>query len=455
MKIALLFVALLAAPLGGARAQGPAPLAELLAEARQRNPEIQAARRMAEAAAARIPRAGALPDPMLSLGMMNLPAGTLDPRDEMMAMGTVEVGQRLPAPGTRAAREAIARAAHESAGLEAEETEREVLARLKGAYYEALFLERARDVLTRNRALLVDLAEVTRARFAVGRAPQQDVLRTQTEITRLDEQLAGLDARRTAALAELNAVLQRPPTAPLTPVYPESVLALARAAPTRAAFTAAALDAGLGDGFPSLAELQARAVQERPMLRAHESRIAESRATVALAGRERIPDVDLMLGYGARWGRMDMLSAMVSLPLPLFAARKQRQAVIEAEHLLAANELRHHQMVSEIQADVTTRYAALVRTREQTLLLSDGVIPQARATVESAVAAYQAGRVEFVSLLDAQAALFRHEIELARQLADFGRELAALELAAGVHLGWEGETPEATGSEAKNQEQGR
>jgi outer membrane protein, heavy metal efflux system len=140
-----------------------------------------------------------------------------------------------------------------------------------------------------------------------------------------------------------------------------------------------------------------------------------------------------MLGYGARPDRSDMLSAMVSVPLPVFAGRKQRQAVVEAEHELAAEEVRHHQMVAEIQADVATRYAALLRTREQILLLGEGVIPQARAAIESAAAGYQAGSVEFASLILAQATLFRNEIELARRMADFGRELA-LERAAGIEL---------------------
>ncbi len=170
------------------------------------------------------------------------------------------------------------------------------------------------------------------------------------------------------------------------------------------------------------------------MLQAHVHRIAAAREGVRLAERERFPDIDVMLGYGTRWGRSDMLTATVSVPLPIFAARKQRQAVIEAEHELAADELRHHQMVNEIQSAVAAQYAALVRTREQILLLSEGVIPQARATIESATAAYQAGRVEFISLLEAQATLFRNEIELARQLADFGRSLAALERAAGVQI---------------------
>lgn len=420
-------------PAGG-HAQEPTSLAELVAEVRARNPEIAAAQRRAEAAAARVPQAGALEDPMVSAGLMNVPVAGFDLAGEAMTMGQVQIAQRLPAPGTRGAREAIAKRSHEAAESRVAEVEQGIVQRLKDAYYELLFVDRALDVLDRNRALVVDLAEVATARFAVGRTPQQDVLRAQTEVTRLEEQIAGSRARRTAAIAEINALLQRPISAPIEPLYPEGVRALAVAPPVPGAFTAAALDEGLGGGLPSLRELQEQAVLQRPMLLAHVQEIGAARERVRLAERERFPDVEVMLGYGTRLDRDDMLTAMVSAPVPIFAARKQRQAVIEAERELAAEELGHHQMVAEIQADVATRYEALVRTREQILLLSEGVIPQARATIESATAAYQAGRVEFVSLLDAQATLFRNEIELARRMADFGRELAALERAAGVEL---------------------
>lgn len=415
-------------------AQERASLAELLEEARSRNPELAAAERLAEAAAARVPQAGALPDPMLSVGLMNVPIDGFSLRHDGMTMGSIQLGQRLPAPGTRGTREAIATERYEAAERDADEVAQAVLTRLKQAYFELLFVDRAVDVLTRNRALLVDLAEVATARFAVGRTPQQDVLRAQTEVTRLEEQLAGVDARRVAALAEINAILIRPATAPIVPEYPEPVRALALAAPASGAFTAAALDAGLGEGLPSLAELQEQAVRTRPMLLAHVHRIEAARDAVRLAERERFPDIDVMLGYGTRWDRSDMISATVSVPLPVFAGRKQNQAVAEAERELAAEELGHHRMVAELQAEVAARYAALVRTREQILLLTEGVIPQARATIESATAAYQAGSVEFASLLEAQATLFRNEIELARRMADFGRELAALERAAGVEL---------------------
>jgi outer membrane protein, heavy metal efflux system len=435
-----LFVVLLALPAAAAARQAPAePLAGLIAEVRAANPQLQAARRMVDAAAARVPQAGALPDPVVSAGVMNV--AVRDPaigRDEM-AMASFQVAQMLPPPGARAAREAAAVAGLAAAQAEAAHVELTVVTRLKAAYYEAYFIAQAVDVLRRNRELLENFAAIAASRFAVGAAPQQDVLRAHTEVSRIDEQLAGLEARRAAVTAEANALLARPALQPLTPVYPAGTNRLARTLPARGAFTAAALDAALGEGLPTLAELQEVAWQLQPALQSHGFRVEQARAGVRLAQRERFPDVEVMLGYGTPGGAgMDRFTAMVSVPVPVFARRKQRQLVVEAAAELAAAELEHHGMMNEAAAEVAARYAEVVRIREQIVLLSEGVVPQARATIESAAVAYQAGRVEFVSLLDAQAALFRNEIELARQLADFGRALAELERATGRELKLEG-----------------
>lgn len=411
-----------------------ASMDELVALARERNPEIQAARRRAEAARARVPQAGALPDPSLFGGLMYAPVPDLALAAEAMTMFSLQVSQRIPVPGSRGLREEVAEAFHRAALREVEQTEIGVIARLKAAYHELVFTHETEAVLRRNRALLEDLAAVAGGRLAVGRVPQQDVLRAQTEVTRIDGQFVALEDRRTAALSEINAILNRDPLKAVIPEYPAAVRRVAVASPPPGAFSTASLEGGLGPDLPTLEQLQAEAVGAHPGLLAHVQRIQAMRSTRALAIRERWPDLSWMVAYNPRVGRQDMVSVGLSVDLPLFRGRKQDQAVVEAEELLADHELRHDQMVAEIRAEVTRRYSALVRTRERILLLADGVIPQARATVESATGAYQTGRVEFAGLLEAQATLFRNEIELTRLLADFGQALAELEAAVGSEI---------------------
>jgi outer membrane protein, heavy metal efflux system len=97
-------------------------------------------------------------------------------------------------------------------------------------------------------------------------------------------------------------------------------------------------------------------------------------------------------------------------------------------------ELEGENTLREIRREVADAHADLVRGRERIILLEEAVIPQARATVESAQAAYGAGEGDFTTLMQAQAVLFRHEIERAHLAAEVGRQMARLERAMGTEL---------------------
>jgi outer membrane protein, heavy metal efflux system len=433
-RITVIAAALLLAPLSAhTQETAPASLGELIAEARRASPDIAAARMGVEAATARVPQAGALPDPMLSLGIQNVPVPELDLGMEGMTMGMVQLGQRFPAAGVRSARTTQAEALRLAAEQRLAATTLSVEARVKRAYYSVWFADRSLGVLDRNRALLEDLAHVASTRYAVGRVPQADVLRAQTEITRLDEQRAGVEATRSGALAELNEVLRRPAGTVVAAELPPGVQALASARPEAGLFAAAALDRDAVPGIPPLAALLERAVA-RPAVAVARAEEEAAAAAAEVSRREVLPDVEVMLGYAARRDRPSLATAMVSVPLPLWAGRKQRPRVLEAEAVEARAGAQVDAELEAARAAITARHAELARSREQVTLLADGVIPQAEATLESSLAAYQAGRLEFISLLEAQAALYRYEIELARRLADLGQALAALEEAVGAEL---------------------
>ena len=349
-------------------------------------------------------------------------------------MATIEIGQRLPARGVRGAREAVARESHAAAVAAADETERLILARVKEAFYEAWFATSAIDILTRTQATFGETAEVARARYASGASPQRDVLRAQMQLARLEEQLASLRAERLAAIGELQALVDRQALELAPDDYPAEVRALALAPLPAGAFTAVTDTGSLGQRLPSLAELHRVAVARRPSLRALEHEEAAAREAVRLAEAERFPEMELMLGYGVRWGHPDLLSAAIRVPLPVFAERRQRLAVVEARHELAAAAAAGRAGRNETRAELARRHAMLVRRREQIRLLLDGVVPHARTSIETASAAYATGRGELPEVLEAHATLFAAEMELARLLADFGRELAQLELAIGTDL---------------------
>lgn len=421
-----------------------AGLAALLAEAEANNPEVLAARKALEAARARVPRAGALPDPTVGVGLMYLPVSTLSNGTEGMTMTSVGVSEMLPFPGKLAVREEAARLLADAAAWDVERVRQKVASEVKGAYYELYLIDRAFEITDRNELLLADFARLTSAKYGVGHGTQADVLKAQVERTRLEEELVSLRQRREAVAARLNALLGRSTGAPLpAPAIPERLLrvAVAPSRPGELSFASASALVGAdvapgGAGpIPAVEELQRLALDHNPMIRGHAQRIAAQRKQLELAGKATLPDFHVSLGYAQRSGGFsDLVSAMVSLPVPIFAGRKQNQAVLEEAATLADMEAQHAAMVNEVNAEIASLVADLRRTRGQLVLLAQGILPHARATLASATAAYRVGRVDFLALLDSQVTLYRYDLDFQRLLSEFARGLAALERAVGKEV---------------------
>ena len=424
-------------PSAGAVPQPAVPdtagLETLVAHALAVHPTVSAAAARAEAARARVVPAGTWPDPMLMAGIENFAVSEPGFGDEM-TMKMVGVSQAIPYPGrTRLRREA---AAGEAAAAEARlrAARLEVAQRVRDAYFELAYLDHAMEIMTRHQALLADFIRVAESRYGVGAAPQQDVLRAQVEAGRLAEQAVMVAEQRRAAQARLNEALDRYSETPVPTIrMPERVARLA--APTSAGavrFVSPALGArAAGSPLPSLETLEAMAVESSPVLAEQQAMISAQAARVELARLDVRPDFDVSLRYGQRDGMPDMISATVGVPLPLNRRRRQDQEAAAARAELAAAEAGLHEVRNQVRLDVAQLHSELERARTQLAIYTSGILPQARASLESATASYQVGRVDLLAVMDAQATLFNYETQYHRLLSDFARQLAELEQVVG------------------------
>ena len=418
------------------RADSSASVDSLVAMALEVSPTIHAAVQRAEAARARIAPAGALPDPMLSAGIMNLSVAGPGFGD-MMTMNTIGVGQRVPYPGKLSLAQRAAELELRAAEARVTAARVDVAAEVRKAYYDLAFLDRSIELIERSQNLLVNLIQVTEARYGVGTGGQQDVLKARVEAARVAEEAVALAEARRARLARLNALLDRPSTTPLTgPRVPER---LARAAvpddATRIRFTSGELGArAAGSPLPWLEVLQERAVRNSPILAAHEAEIAAQVARVELSRKAHLPDFDISVQYGQRVDRMDMVSIMVSAPIPIHRSSRQDEQVAEARAELAAMQAGHHEMVNRLNADIAGTYAAVERDRARLALFVASIIPQGRAALESATAAFQVGRADFLTLLENETTVYNYETAYFRALADFAKGVAEMERLVGAEV---------------------
>jgi outer membrane protein TolC len=151
-------------------------LATAIAAARDGNPMLRAAVLSADAAAERVPQAGALPDPQLSFGLMNRMLWSFG-ADEPMTMNQVQLSQMLPWPGKLGFGKRRAQHLARAGAFEAVDAELRIVREVKSVYAELAYVDRAIAIMERTRELLRNYFRVSQAMYAAGEAIQQDVLR--------------------------------------------------------------------------------------------------------------------------------------------------------------------------------------------------------------------------------------------------------------------------------------
>lgn len=382
----------------------PLDLAALLAEAEVENAELRAAaaRRLA---AEHVPsQMQALPDPTVSVSYDNDGVDRLTLGERNMTRLSVAWTQEVPYPGKRRLAGDIARAevavaaqAHEAARLR-------VRAAVKAAYADLYLLDRTRAILGESRKLLVSFRDAAKARYETGEGILENVLKAETELSKIDAKLAvNAQERRSAAVA-LNALLGRAADSPLGPV--------AALPPTRRAELAALERAAL-ESSPEVLELEATARREERRLE--------------LARRNLKPDFMWTAAYSNRGGLDPMVMGMFGLRLPLYRKSKQAQAMAQTELDLEAArydlELRKVDTLSEVR-DLVAR-AERAETLER--LYESAILPRARSALDAAAASYQTAQVEFVTLLEDFRSVLEYEVQYETERAERVKVLARLE----------------------------
>jgi len=398
-----------------AAAQPPARLhlADVVAEAQLRNPEISAAHRRADAARQRPVQERSLPDPMFSAGYQSsgnpLPGAGLGA--EPTANIAVMASQEIPYPGKLALRGAIASREADAEQQQIEAARLSVTARVKQAYYSLAAGYAVGDVLARNKALLDTLLKVSEGRYAVGNAAQQDVIKAQTQLSILELREQRIAQQRATHAGALNALLNRPASSPLA--RPD--------------------DLALVPFDYALDALIATAAEHAPMLQRDRLMIDRSQLAVDSARRDYKPDFAMSGGYAYMGAMPSMYEVRFDVKVPL---RRDRRAAAVAEQLSALEAARSSFDSSRltIQGRLQEDYQ-MARTSERlATLYRQTVLPQARLALESSMASYQTGAVDFLSVLTNFGAVLEYEMTYFDELTAFHVAVSRLEEMTGTSL---------------------
>lgn len=399
---ACLAVLILVSPaLAGA---GEVTLDEATRLAIERAPILDARRAEVVAAQQEAARAGALPDPMLTVGIDNLPVtGTdaFDPYADFMTMMKIGLRQDIPASAKRAARRSLSAREVDAARAQSQADALAVRQAAAEGWIEVWAVQQQVAVLQTLRDEASLAASLARARVAGGGASVSDALASAAAVLELDNRIEAARAAQASAQAGLARWLGDPGIEAASARPDFTVL------PVSEVRLLAAIDQ-LGPLLPARAEVETAA------------------AAVDMARAEKRPDWSVAASYGQRSrGRSDMLMLEVGVGLPLFPRNRQDRGVAAREAryqaAMAAREDLRLQARAHIRAGIA-RWQGLVR---QVALDEDSLLPLARDRSATAVAAYRAGG-ELQPWLDARRDQLDAQLSYVQRLGELGRAWAAL-----------------------------
>ena len=391
----------------------PTPLRALIEELSHASPVVAGAQAAAEAAAHVAPQVGTLPDPRVTVQQFNVgsPRPFAGFSNSDFAYIGVGVSQELPFPGKRALRRDVA--THEATTLTAhvDVVRQEQIERLTSAYCQVAFHQQTLDLLERDEALSQQVADVAAAHYRAGEGTEQDVLRAQLERTKILNEIVMLHRLMDEAEVDLKQTLRRPQDS-----------------------SDIAAEPLVWQPWPvDATALPARVRDQNATLRQGVGLIDERTAELAVAHKDHRPDFTVGGMYehtSSAFRDYYMLTFEIQLPRASRVNAEVAAATAKLEEALDDADADRQDALADL-----ARQAAIAKAGDaQATLYRDGLLPEARASFDAGLVAYQAGHQDFASVLGSLRDLLTFELDYQQLLLDRALAIAHVERLMGGPL---------------------
>ncbi len=402
----------------------PLTMDQAVAIALARNRDLIAARLEVEAAQVERVAAGIYPNPDFSYTYGNIVLGEANGQGMMLKPGpfdqsvqTVALSQVLDVWLKRSARKEAADRGVDQARLRVEDALREVVYAVRAAFADVAREQHERDLARETRSRYDETVRLSRARFKAGDISEAELKKI--ELESLKYQNGEIDAQMELDLAwhKLAALLGFGSPAALPSVAAEKP-------PERAPL--------------SLSDLTARALNERPDLRAVRMSQRKAQADLTAARREALPEPALGVAYThddftVSGDNPNSLALTLSFPLPLFDRNQGGIGRAQVDLRRAAND--EQKLLLGIQREVAEAVRRAVRARSLLdVFEGGGMLERSDSALRVAEKSYKAGAVSLLELLEAQRTYIETRGQYLRTLYDYEQARIDIDHAVGAQV---------------------
>lgn len=377
------------------------------------NPEIHVAVRKVAMAEAHVPTTGRLDDPQLMLRNWQVPLNK--PWDLNAAQNMLMLGQSFPGPGKRPLQTSVAQSDVTVAKDELESARLRVRVEVRKAFFDLLLAQEEMRIHDQHVDIARQAIEAAGIKYTVGKVPQQDVLKAQLAMTRLEEHMIRFERDAELARVRMNTLLGRDSAMPIRVQG----------------------DFGIGRDLPPKEQLEQLSLQSRPDLLEAQAEVEKSRKEQALAGKAYVPDLSVAGGYmlmpaGSSPRNNYMFEG--SIALPWLNHRKHDADIKESAVKVTEQDSEISAMRNAAFGQIDESLAVAHSSQRLARMYHDSLEPQAEGTLHAAVIAYENNQTDLLDLIDSQMAVIDVNLAWLQSMGDFAASMSDLELAVGAPI---------------------
>jgi len=391
------------------------------------SPKIELLKSKMNVAGSKIEQSTNLPDPMLTLGLVNLPTNSFSFTQEPMSGKIIGLTQAFPFPGGLKAKADEIAMDTLIVLKEIEDLKNEIRKNVSILYYDLQLARKELELTNENIELLTQIDEVVKTKYEVAEASLQNIIQVEVQITREQDKIETLRGKENSVLSELNALLLRDET---TPIIVEEIKQI-------------------DNNHFSSTSLIKTANEYRPFLLGIKDSEQKSKLMELSASYLFCPNFQIGLQYsqrdytqvsGKNWN--DFFSVVFGISLPLNYGGKYTAKINEAKYLQSFYRDQYNSSVQSLNQSFGQITAKLNELQLRDKLISDTLLPQAEQEFNASLADYQVGRIDFVNVINAEKNILKIKIDLLKIKTDYAKNISQLEFLTGTKIAQSSEREE-------------
>ena len=402
---------------GGPDLVRTADIQDLIAVARDQNPSIASARAAWKASIENIRIDGALPDPQFSVTWFPAPIETrLGPQD-----WNAMLSQQIPFPKKLSTKEEIAAISVAVARLKTDKVYREVVAKVKTAFYELAYIRKARGIAEKNLEILGKFQGMAESTYTQNRSVFADVVKAQAQAGQVRYDLMLLEDLEETQVTVLNSLLNGKPRARIGP-----------------------LSGGMAFlKLPDLDLLFKTAEERQELIAMARQAVQKAEYENELARYSFYPDFKL----GLTWSGIgdpdvaspppdagdDAFGIQFGVSIPLWSG-KNKGRVLKAQSRIREKMAAKDEIINQSRTNIRTLYYKARNALRQKTLYKTDLLPQALRALDVSETWFREGEGTFGDVLESQSAVYNFQLSLARAQSDIGKYTAELERLIGASI---------------------